>query len=100
QGLGRFDGHALGQDAVDGEPEIAVLFGAADGKDGAIIALEVLLDLHPVHVADAHGSSRGPESAGMYRSVSDRQRGSASGSPNASDASRVRGPGLCGSFVR
>ena len=34
---------------------MAVLLGAAEREHGAVVALEVRLDLHPVHVADAHG---------------------------------------------
>jgi hypothetical protein len=37
---------------------MAVLLGAADGQHGAIIALEVGLDLHPVHVADLQPAPR------------------------------------------
>ena len=29
---------------------MAVLFGAAERKDGAIVVIEVVLDLHPIHV--------------------------------------------------
>jgi hypothetical protein len=31
-----------------------VLLGAAQGEHGAVVTPQVLLDLHPVHVADAH----------------------------------------------
>ena len=55
--LGGFGGDALGKDAVDGEPEVAVLFGAAEREHGAVVVLQVLLDLHPVHVGDAHVAS-------------------------------------------
>jgi len=34
-----------------------VLFSAAKRKHGAIVVPEIFLDLHPVHVADQHGSS-------------------------------------------
>ena len=51
--LGGLGGDALGENAVDGEPEMAVLLGAAERKHGAVVVLQVLLDLHPVHVADA-----------------------------------------------
>jgi hypothetical protein len=33
---------------------MAVLFGAAERQDGAVVVIEVALDLHPIHVADAH----------------------------------------------
>ena len=59
--LGRVRGDPLGEDAVHGQPEVAVLLGAAEGQHGAVVALEVRLDLHPVHVADAHVSSVGGE---------------------------------------
>src|SRR6185312_15617579 len=52
--LGGFRGDALGEDAIDGEPQMAVLFGAAERENGPVIVLQVLLGLHPVHVADAH----------------------------------------------
>ncbi len=52
--LGGLDGDAFGQDAVDGEAEVAVLLGAAERQHGAVVVLQVLLDLHPVHVGDAH----------------------------------------------
>jgi hypothetical protein len=51
-GLGR---HALGEDEVDAERQLGVLLGRADGKDAAVVGLQVSLDLHPVHVGDAHG---------------------------------------------
>ena len=50
-GVGR---DALGQDAIDGEPQMAVLLGAAERQHRAVVALQVLLHLHPVHVGDAH----------------------------------------------
>jgi hypothetical protein len=52
--FGRFRGDLLGQDAVDGQPEVAVLLGAAERQHGAVITSQVGLDLHPIHVADAH----------------------------------------------
>ena len=52
--LGGLGGDALGEDAVHREPQMAVLLGAAERKHGAVVVLQVLLDLHPVHVANAH----------------------------------------------
>ena len=52
--LGGIHGDALRQDAIDGEPQIAVLFGAAQWQHGTVVVPQVLLHLHPVHVADSH----------------------------------------------
>ena len=32
-----------------------MLLGAAEGQHAAIVVLQVALDLHPVHVSNAHG---------------------------------------------
>jgi hypothetical protein len=54
RGVGR---HALGQDAVHRESQVAVLLGTAEGQDGAVIVLQVGVHLHPVHVGNAHRKS-------------------------------------------
>ena len=54
-GLGR---DPFGEDAVDREPQVAVLLGAAERQHGAVVVPQVLLDLHPVHVGDAHVDPR------------------------------------------
>src|SRR5262249_15202219 len=51
-GFGRL---AFGENAVDGEPKMGMLFGAAERQHGAVVVLQILLNLHPVHVRDAHG---------------------------------------------
>ena len=50
-GVGR---HAFGQDAVDREPQVAVLLGAAERQHGAVVVPQVFFHLHPVHVGNAH----------------------------------------------
>src|SRR4029079_6510883 len=81
--FGRLGRDTLRQDTIDGEPEIPVLFSAAKRKHGAIVVPEIILDLHPVHVADQHGSSLAgglgenlPELVtGWERDVADRREG-------------------------
>jgi hypothetical protein len=51
------DRDALGEDEIDAEAELRVLLRAADRHDGAVVALEIRLDLHPVHLGDLHGGS-------------------------------------------
>jgi len=41
---------------TDAEAELRMLLGAADRHHGAVVALEIGLDLHPVHVRDLHGA--------------------------------------------
>ena len=55
--FGGFDGHTFGEDAVHGEPQMAVLLRAPERQHGAAVVLHVSLHLHPVRVADAHGGS-------------------------------------------
>ena len=50
-GVGR---HAFGEDAVDREPQMAVLLGAAERQHRAVVVPQVLFHLHPVHVGNAH----------------------------------------------
>src|SRR5262249_26973314 len=52
--FGGLDSHAFGEDAVDRQPEIRVLLRAPERQHRAIVALQVLFHLHPVHVADSH----------------------------------------------
>ncbi len=54
QRLGGVGSHTFGQDAVDGQSQMRVLLGAAERQHRAIVVAQVLLDLHPVHVRDAH----------------------------------------------
>ena len=45
QWLGGIGGDPLGQDAVDGQAQVAVLLGAAERQHGTIVAAQVLFDL-------------------------------------------------------
>src|SRR5258705_1706197 len=54
QRLGGLRGDPLGQNAVHGQPQVTVLFGTAEWQHRAVVAPQVFLDLHPIHVADAH----------------------------------------------
>src|SRR5258705_7180371 len=54
QRLGGLRGDPLGQNAGPGQPQVTVLFGTAEWQHRAVIAPQVGLDLHPIHVADAH----------------------------------------------
>ena len=54
-GLGR---DPFGEDAIDREPQVAVLLGAAERQYRAVVVPQVLFDLHPVHVGDAHVDPR------------------------------------------
>ena len=47
-------GHTRGQDTVDAETQIGMLFRAAQRQDRAVILLEVFLDLRPIHFGNAH----------------------------------------------
>ena len=48
--LGGFGRDPLGKNAVDREPQVAVLLRAAERQHRAVVAPQVLLHLHPVHV--------------------------------------------------
>ena len=50
-GVGR---DAFREDAIDREPQVAVLFRAAERQHGAVVVPQVLFHLHPVHVGNAH----------------------------------------------
>ena len=52
--LSRLDGDALGEDAVDAKREVGVLLDGAERDDEPVLAVEVLLDLHPVAILDLH----------------------------------------------
>jgi len=52
--LGRLERDALGEHVVRLQREIRVLLRRADGQHDAVVALEVVLELHPVEVAHAH----------------------------------------------
>jgi hypothetical protein len=54
QRLGGLDRDALGEDAVDPERQVRVLFDGAERDDDAVVPLQVVLDLHPVAVLDLH----------------------------------------------
>ena len=54
QRLRRLDRQTLRDDVVGLEREKRVLLGRPDREDDAIIPRQVLLELHPVEVADAH----------------------------------------------
>jgi hypothetical protein len=49
-----FLGEALREDVVRLERQVRVLFRRPEGQHDAIVAAEVLLELHPVQLADAH----------------------------------------------
>ena len=51
--LGGLDRHALGEDPVDAERQVAVLLDRAERDDDAVVGLQVALDLHPVAVLDS-----------------------------------------------
>ena len=55
--LGCLDGDALGEDRVGAEREERVLLGRSEREHDPIVAREVLLELHPVAVPDAHRAS-------------------------------------------
>ncbi len=59
------DRDPLGQDHVDAQAQVGVLFGRADRQHRALVVLDVLLHLHPVHVADSHRLSRTVGSTGV-----------------------------------
>jgi hypothetical protein len=66
-----FGGETLRQNAIDGKPQVAVLLRAAERKNRAVVAPQVFLDLHPVHVADTHScSAPGNESGDKLRASS------------------------------
>src|SRR5207248_9203210 len=52
--LGRLGRDALGEDVVSLQREIGVLLRRPEREYHPIVALEVLLELHPVQVTDAH----------------------------------------------
>ena len=54
--LSNFPRQARGQDGVDAQAEIGVLFGAAGRQDASIIVFQVGFNLHPIHFGDLHGS--------------------------------------------
>ena len=54
QRLRRLDGDALGEDVVGRQRQVRVLLGRAERQHDAVVAPEVLLQLHPVAVLDAH----------------------------------------------
>ena len=59
-------------DAVNTQAQVGVLLGAADGQHATVVVAQALLDLHPVHLGDAHGGSRGlvgkpPSCSGLRR---------------------------------
>jgi hypothetical protein len=45
---------ALGQDEIHREGEVAVLLRGSDRQDATVVALEIGIHLHPVHVPDVH----------------------------------------------
>jgi hypothetical protein len=55
QRLRGLDGDALGEDRVRAEGEVGVLLRRAEGQHDPVVALEVVLELHPVTVVDLHG---------------------------------------------
>ena len=65
--LGGLDRDALGQDRVGGQAQVRVLLGAADRQHRAIVALELLLDLHPVHRRDLHPRASPPRRSPAVR---------------------------------
>ena len=52
--LGGIDRRPLREDVVGLEREVGVLLGRPDGQHDPVVAREVLLDLHPVELADPH----------------------------------------------
>jgi hypothetical protein len=52
-GVGR---HTFGKDAIDREPQMAVLLRAAERQHRAVVVPQVLFHLHPVHVGYAHAA--------------------------------------------
>src|SRR6476620_5727976 len=52
--LGCVHRNAFGQYTVDGQPQMTVLFRAAERQHGPVVASQVLVHLHPVHVGNAH----------------------------------------------
>src|SRR4030095_10076573 len=66
------DGQPLPQNDIDHQDELRWLLRAADRQDSAIVALQIILDLHPVHFLNSHETSSASE---PYRRSPEKHRG-------------------------